>query len=230
MTFGYQNTQSLASFTVPASDKTLLKYYNDVSLFVRTRKPQGQILYLGEESGETLLTVRLVAGEVEVRVRVSNQEEAFRMPVAIDDGQQHFLQIIRNNTQLHVSVRQQMKTYTIISEKPLVPAVLHVGSLPTIQTGRGKRAVERQRVRRAVNRDSVEHYKGTMQDLRLNNKLLQFYPLNETGTSPPSYPPPALTNVSKGEQNDDTCAAQPCENNATCAVQFWNDFRYVFLE
>ena len=86
-------------------------------------------------------------------------------------------------------------------------------------------------------------FKGLIQDLRvrfsfaifvlmfsfqLGEAVVEFYPVDPQLLSPQLevLPVTRLENVFQGNVADDTCAAQPCVNNGTCVVKFWNDFRY----
>ena len=73
---------------------------------------------------------------------------------------------------------------------------------------------------------STESFSGTMQDVRLNGNLLEFFdspdlPAELSATAAAL----ATSDLVEGEVSDDVCATlQPCQNEAQCQDQFFNDY------
>lgn len=64
------------------------------------------------------------------------------------------------------------------------------------------------------------YFKGCVQDLRINNKRLQFYPLTALVES---HSLQQLNNVEEGCSSDNACAVNPCLNGGVC-YSMWDDF------
>ena len=64
-----------------------------------------------------------------------------------------------------------------------------------------------------------------IQDFRLGDLPVQFYPLNGTNDAN-TLIANNMTNVREGEVTDELCLIHdPCVNNATCNDVFFNDYR-----
>ncbi|XP_013412192.1 protein crumbs [Lingula anatina] len=237
-TFSQGSSSSLAQFTIPARDKNLLQYVNVISMFIRTRQPDGFIFYLGgvntnSPGDKAFISAELKGTSLHVILNLFNTtEQGYKryednLGSNLNDGSQHLIEVDKNRDKLEIridSVRLSGKTMTATL---LNPAKMYVGGLP----GLGSSSSGRRRRQTLVeyNPDSAtvqEPFKGTIQDARLNDKLLLFYnvsvpddfQLNE------SYPV-TLDGVVEGEQTDDLCATgNLCENNGTCNNVFFNDF------
>ncbi|KAK7944832.1 hypothetical protein WMY93_000560 [Mugilogobius chulae] len=64
------------------------------------------------------------------------------------------------------------------------------------------------------------YFKGCIQDLRINNRRLQFYPI---ATLVESHNLQQLNNVEQGCNSDNACAISPCLNGGVC-YSMWDDF------
>lgn len=75
----------------------------------------------------------------------------------------------------------------------------------------------------------VPDFKGVIQDMRLNGKLVTFFgdatTTNELQGLPTAFGNVTISNVLKGVVSDDSCVIKPCHNGGTCLVT-WNDYRY----
>ncbi|XP_072285600.1 protein crumbs homolog 1-like isoform X2 [Pyxicephalus adspersus] len=67
------------------------------------------------------------------------------------------------------------------------------------------------------------YFKGCLQDIRINNTLLEFFPLDDEDVA--SFPG-SINNITKECVSDDTCKFNPCKNDGTCNVT-WNDFTCI---
>lgn len=154
-----------------------------VSMFIRTRQPSGLLLVLANSTSQYL---RLWLEEGRVKVQI-NTFETFASRGQVSDGQFHLL-----------SLRVES------AQSSLLLSAQNQGSLPT-------------RPIRAQNGDQVfvgglpdsrasamfgGYFKGCVQDLRINSKRLQFFPI-----PPPveSYRLERLAGVAQGCGGDDAC-------------------------
>ena len=78
-----------------------------------------------------------------------------------------------------------------------------------------------------IGKDSAD-FKGVIQDLRLNGKLVTFFgdvtTASELEGLPTAFGNVTVSNVLKGVVSDNSCALNPCHNSGTCQVT-WNDYR-----
>lgn len=229
-TFRHEGANSFAKFTVPDEEVDLLRSFLDLSLFFRTRETEGILFYVGAESKQlpeelsTFIAAQIQPGGLEVVVQLSAEMERFKVDGDFSQGEQHYFRVVRNRTDLRVMVDLTTSFFEIQGQYQLNPQLVFFGGLPPSGAGDG------QRKRRQAEEDdgllfSGPSFKGTMQDMRQNDFLLPLYPLNDTDTDAPTYSEPEMQGVVEGEVSDDICAAQPCQNNGTCAVEFFNDFR-----
>ena len=232
MTFGHEYSSSFAQFIIPESEKDVLATENDISLFFRTRESKGLLFYLGGSESEspenqTYITANMGHSEIRTRVKLSDSEQSFSVQGNFADGEQHFLHINRTYSRLSVQVDSQGQEFVIVDTYPLHPEYFFFGGLPNELSTDGSTRRRRRRETADGLPIKADDFHGTMQDVRANDHLLQFFPLNMTDL-PPSYDPPHMQNITVGEQSDDVCLLQePCDNNSTCYVVFFNDFRYV---
>ncbi|CAN7989869.1 unnamed protein product, partial [Ixodes pacificus] len=111
----------------------------------------------------------------------------------------------------------------------LQPQVLYLGWLPTHSSERVKRQSSNAWLHRITDYlENVEHFKGVLQDMRLNEEPV---PLLK-GRQPQTEDGVALVNVLEsskvdaGVVSDDECSSGPCLNGATC-TDVWNAFSCV---
>ncbi|CAH1785690.1 unnamed protein product [Owenia fusiformis] len=229
-TFGYENTISRSEFQVPSDQKESLKTYNDISMLLRSRKPDGLVYYLGgsrsgSDAENTFISLELDQGALTTNIKLSNSINKFTYGENLNDGYQHMIRVVRNITNLQIFIGTSIFTETVDVTFDLNPEFLFLGSLPEMDEGRRKR--------QALNPGATTtntNLKGTLQDPRQNDQLLQFYPLTIDG-NPPSYPVLNLVNVQEGEVSDDVCSTGDlCERGGTCQNQFFNDFKCICPE
>lgn len=215
---------SYAQFAVPDSIVDDLAYQISITFLVRTSQPSGLIFFVGTDtsvaaSNETFLTIELSPIGVVSKIKLGDEIQTNALPCFVTDGEQHFVHVSRNYSLLQMQLDDISMFYAINYSLPLVADVFYVGGMP-----------HKRRRRRDANSANTDQFSGTLQDFRVNGKRLQPFPLNSTdedGTPPPSVELPKETvGIEVGEQSDDVCLLlQPCENNATCHTQFYNEYR-----
>ena len=226
-TFGRNGVvPSYAQFPVPASIADDLAHYVDVSFFVRTSKQSGLIFFVGTdasvaESNQTFFTIELAQAGVVSRLKLGGEIETNVLPGIVADGEQHFVHVTRNYSLLLMRLDDMSEVYTVNCSMPLVPDLMYVGGMPS----------QNARHRRDTHSASSDQFSGTLQGFQLNGLQLQPFPVNSTdedGTPAPSVVlPEMLRDIDEGEQSDDVCHLQPCENNATCQTEFYNKYRLL---
>lgn len=96
-TFGYENsTDSLVTVDVADSARRAVRSIVDISMFIRTRQPRGQIFYLGSVLGseETFIAAQLESGELLVRIQLNSTPEAYTVGgVKLNDGYNHLIEV-----------------------------------------------------------------------------------------------------------------------------------------
>ena len=220
--------ESSSRFSMPDDDQHLqeLQKYNDISLFFQTWETSGLLFYLGGDAtdspgNQTFLAGQLNGGKIQLVSKLDlNIVDHLDVGEAMNDGQQHFLRVIRNLTSLRATIDDYSQEFQITASLLLNPKHLFLGGFPSGNEGSTRR--RRQTVFTPLL--EADNLKGVIQDARQNDHLLEFFPANDTGLD--SYPEPLMDNVLAGEVTDPVCnMTQPCENNATCYDQFYNDFR-----
>ena len=199
---------------------------NVISMFFRTRKENGLIVLIGHRVAPTVsyIMAGLEGGYVKVWIKLLWEGGPDVLVIdqqRFDDGQQHFLFINRTEHDLHVKVDNYPEVFKTYTETVLIVSELYVGGLPA-----GGRRRRRQAPGNNTTIPELGSLKGTLQDVRLNDQLLEFFPVNETGI-PTSFSTAVLSEVKQGEVDDDRCSLGHllCENNGTCRSRFFNDYR-----
>ncbi|XP_026179355.1 protein crumbs homolog 1 [Mastacembelus armatus] len=195
--FGNEDSQSYAAFTVTDD----LGRNLSISLFLRTRRHNGLILALANNSSR-YLHVWLEDGKVTVQL---SNFDGLTAETAIDDGEVHFVSVEMAEDQMTLYVSGQKQVDVEISQ-------VHVQAGDAVFVGG---LMER-------SQSSVfgGYFKGCIQDLRINDNRLQFFGLD---TSVRSYPVELMENVTAGCSGDDTCSRNPCLNGGMC-YSMWDDF------
>ncbi|XP_031240036.1 protein crumbs homolog 1 isoform X4 [Mastomys coucha] len=171
-----------------------------LSMFVQTRQPLGLILAL-ENSTHQYVCVLLEHGRLALQTPGSPK---LVVNFFLSDGNAHLISLrIKPN---EIELYQSSQNLGFIS----VPAwtiqrgdVIFIGGLP--------------------DREKAEVYggffKGCIQDVRLNNQNLEFFPTSTNN----SYHDPILVNVTQGCSGDNICKSNPCHNGGVCHSR-WDDF------
>lgn len=180
--FGNEDSHGYAAFTVgedPGPDLS-------VSLFLRTRRLDGFVLALGNGSGDgsgRYLHMWLEDGKVSVQLGVL---EVLRSKGPINDGGFHFvsLEIEAGRMALHVGAQKQ-------GEAAVGPVGLEAGHSVYVGGLAGSRTTSA----------FGGYLKGCVQDLRVNDRRLEFFQDASVTWSPPR----AMENVTAGCSGDDGC-------------------------
>lgn len=178
--FGYEDSHSYAEFTVNDDPGRNLS----VSLFLRTRRHDGFVLALGNSSGP-YLHVWLEDGKVTVQM---NNRESLKAKSAVNDGEVHFVRLDTETDRMMLYVADQKQGDVEVGTVSVQAGdTVYVGGLL------GSRMT------------SVfgGYFKGCIQDLRINERRLQFFGLD---TSVRSYPLKFMENMTAGCSGDNACS------------------------
>uniref|UniRef100_A0A3Q3GYS2 Crumbs cell polarity complex component 1 n=1 Tax=Labrus bergylta TaxID=56723 RepID=A0A3Q3GYS2_9LABR len=198
--FGNEDSQSYAAFTITDD----LSHNLSVSLFVRTRRHNGLLLALANSSSQ-YLHMWLEDGRVTVQL---DNFESLKAEGAIDDGEVHFVRVEmeKDRITLYVAAEKQghVEGRTV---KVQAGDTVYVGGLLESRT------------------TSVfgGYFKGCIQDLRINDRRLQFFWLD---TSVKAFPLELMVNVTSGcsgGQRLQKLKRNPCLNGGLC-YSTWDDF------
>lgn len=178
--FGTEDSYSYAAFTVTDN----LGHNLSISLFLRTRRPNGLLLALANSTSQ-YLHIWLEDGKVTVQL---NNFESLKAETAIDDGEVHFVsvELVEDRMMLYVASQKQGDV-EVRTVQVQAGDTVFVGGL-----------LDRRRT-------SVYggYFKGCIQDLRINDSRLQFFGLD---TSVRSYPLEIMENVTAGCSGDNACS------------------------
>jgi len=224
-TFGRDGiTTSYAEFVIPQQLLPELEYHVDVSFFVRTTKPSGIVLYLGSDrtssgGAQSAVVVELVIGGLKSTLQIGSQTQSYLSSSLLANGQQHFVKIIRDNSSLTVALDGNVTSYAVTVPLILAAEVLYVGGVPASYWPQRRK------------RDTAlgGSFSGTLQDLRINGAVAEFFSQNlSVNVTSTVLSPVLLSNVSAGEHSDDVCSTlNPCQNNGSCVNVFYNDYRFL---
>ncbi|XP_077390674.1 protein crumbs homolog 1 isoform X1 [Festucalex cinctus] len=195
--FGSEDSLSYAAFNVTDD----LGQGLSISLFLRTRKSGGLLLAVGNSSTQ-YLHVWLEDGVVTAQL---GDAESLRGESAVDDGEVHFVnvELAKGRMTLHVGAHKQAEV-EVGTDGLQEGDTIYVGGL--------------------LESDATEefggHFKGCIQDLRINDRRLQFFGLD---TSVTTFPLQLMENVTAGCSGDNTCSRNPCLNGGMCFTM-WDDF------
>ncbi|KYO34537.1 crumbs-like protein 1 isoform A [Alligator mississippiensis] len=195
--FGLEDSSGYAMFSVAGiQNKNVI-----ISMFVRTRKSSGLLLAL---RNNTSLYIKIYLEDGKVVMRVPNSIQLLG-PNKMNDGTFYLLslKIEPNKTELF----QSSQYLGSISTPRLTVQgrdILYIGGLPDKQE---------------TNMNGG-YFKGCIQDLRLNNQQLEFFPITASLNSIINQ---TLINVTQGCASDNTCKSNPCHNGGIC-YSLWDDF------
>ncbi|NXW58617.1 CRUM1 protein, partial [Eurystomus gularis] len=198
-TFGLENSTSFASFTL--SDSLGANF--NISFFIRSRKPNGLLLQIGNET-DPCLTIYLKNGKLNIEM-VST--DAVTFPENLDDGRRHLVAL---SFQGGTVGAHRSDTYLELGQllaRPLLAGdEVYVGGHP--------------------NPDSAAawggFFKGCLQDVQLNSHQIQFFQ-GDNYSLPQELHQTQNRNLVNGCVSDNTCKSEPCQNGGRCIVT-WNDF------
>lgn len=189
--FGNKGEESYASFSLdddPGDTAT-------VSMFIRTRRPSGLLLVLANSTSQ-YLRVWLEEGRVKVQVHTF---ETFMGRGLVSDGHFHLLSLRLEPADCFLFLSAQSQGSLRI--RPIQAQSgdqVFVGGLPDSR----------------ASATFGGYFKGCVQDLRINSKRLQFFPI-----APPveSYRLERLASVGQGCSGDNACAVSLRRANSPSA-------------
>lgn len=178
--FGNKDLESYAVFSlddIPGDAVT-------VSMFIRTRQSSGLLLILANSTSQYL---RLWLDQGRVKVQVNNFETLVGRS-AVSDGHFHLVTVkIEGMAATLLQSAQSQGSLHIRHVQAHLGDLVFVGGLPDLRaTG-----------------SFGGYFKGCVQDLRINSKRLQFYPI---ATPVESYKLEQRVNVAEGCSSDNACA------------------------
>ncbi|XP_050067896.1 protein crumbs isoform X4 [Anopheles maculipalpis] len=237
-TFGHENTtNSAVKVTVSDVARRAIRSVLDISMFIRTRKPSGQVFYLGSDpdnqnvnanqspSDDSYVAAFLSKGELLVRMIFNDTPEGYTVGGnKLDNGYLHLIEVIRNSTLIQVKLNgTEYFRKTLSTSGQLNAQVLYLGGPPP----------NADTINSLYKDDSEKQYfKGIIQDVQVSNgshaMIVELYPLdNETEGLELPAPFGQVTidrnSVLEGIVSDDLCRSQPCYHDAYCE-NTWNDF------
>lgn len=249
-TFGYNNAESWAKVIIPLSAKFQLSQSTNISFFLRTRQEDGFIFYLGPDlngispdqyvggsqptSNNAFVAAFLENGYLKaVTGSYTGTIEIIMMEKMLNDGNYHVVKIFRNTTLLSISINET-SNHESIPGNPLKADVIFMGGMPksTGDITRSKRQTNLEATNNAAiynthSWENVTNFIGIIQDFRVNNQLVELYPLKESTYSSGENAPqtfPSLVqknNVSEGVLSNNPCPLNPCQNGGGCR-DTWN--------
>ncbi|MEQ2203484.1 hypothetical protein XENOCAPTIV_030825 [Xenoophorus captivus] len=178
--FGNEDSDSLAAFSITDD----LAQNLSISLFLRTRRKNGLLLVLANSSSP-YLHMWLEAGRVTLRLHNSESLKARR---AIHDGEVHFVnvEVLDGQMSLYVAGQKQGDA-----------------DVRTVDVQAGDGVFVGGLLEKRTTSEFGGFFKGCIQDLRINDRRLQFFGLD---TSVRSYPLEFMENVTAGCSGDNTCS------------------------
>ncbi|AWP04407.1 putative protein crumbs -like 1-like [Scophthalmus maximus] len=195
--FGNKDLESYARFSlddVPGDTVT-------ISMFIRSRQSSGLLLILANSTSQYL---RLWLEEGRVKVQVNNFETLVGRR-AVSDGHFHLVTVkLKGMAANLLQSAQDQGSMPIRHIHANSGDVVFIGGLPDSR----------------ASASFGGYFKGCVQDLMINSKRLQFYPIE---ASVESYNLGELHNVAQGCSSDNACAVNPCLNGGVC-YSMWDDF------
>ncbi|XP_066503745.1 protein crumbs homolog 1 [Hoplias malabaricus] len=196
--FGQEDALSYATFTLSEEPDPAIF---TLSMFLRSRRESGLLLLL-TNSTSWYFRMWLEQGRVKAQTDTSQKAEGQNI---VSDGDVYFISIAIEQGQMILLESDQVSRPVRVHPVHVHAGdKIHVGGIgdPNTLTEFGG------------------HFKGCIQDLRLNDKPLLFFPSN---IPVKSYTPELLVNVSEGCIGDNVCAKNTCENGGVC-LTLWDDF------
>ncbi|XP_028818098.1 protein crumbs homolog 1-like isoform X2 [Denticeps clupeoides] len=196
--FGNEDLESHAVFRVDNSDD---EDAVEVSMFLRTRKTGGLLLVLSNSSGQ-YLRAWLEQGRVKVQ---AGGLESVQASASLSDGDVHFVRVTVTQGRLTLFQSGQSQGSVMVQQVRVQAGdAVHVGG--SAEAGRAS--------------SFGGHFKGCVQDLQLNGRRLQFFPLDVPVRS---YALEHMSHVTAGCPGDESCAKNPCQNGGACYSE-WDGF------
>lgn len=177
--FGNEDSQSVAVFSITEN----LGHNISLSLFLRTRRPGGLLLLL-TNSNTPVLRMWLEAGRVNVQLHNSENLTASK---EVHDGEIHFVNVEVVETRMSLYVAGQKEGDVEVGRVSVQAGdVIFVGGLQEW----------------GVTAELGGYFKGCIQDLRVNDRRLQFFVVDPSLSA---FPVELMENVTAGCSGDDIC-------------------------
>ncbi|NXX93749.1 CRUM1 protein, partial [Centropus bengalensis] len=198
-TFGLENSTSFASFIL--SDGLGANF--NISFFIRSRKPEGLLLQISNETGPCL-TLFLNDGKLSIE---TFSADTVTLPEDVVDGRRHLVDL---SFQGGTVGAHHSDTYLELGQLVATPLragyEVYIGGHPSAASAGMWGG----------------YFKGCLQDVQLNNHHIQFFPA-ENSSLPQELNGTQHENLVNGCISDNTCKSEPCQNGGSCIVT-WNDF------
>ncbi|NWR74776.1 CRUM1 protein, partial [Centropus unirufus] len=198
-TFGLENSTSFASFIL--SDGLGANF--NISFFIRSRKPEGLLLQISNETGPCL-TLFLNDGKLSIE---TFSADTVTLPEDVADGRRHLVDL---SFQGGTVGAHHSDTYLELGQLIATPLragyEVYIGGHPSAASAGMWGG----------------YFKGCLQDVQLNNHHIQFFPA-ENSSLPQELNGTQHENLVNGCISDNTCKSEPCQNGGSCIVT-WNDF------
>ncbi|KAM9323090.1 protein crumbs homolog 1-like [Pholidichthys leucotaenia] len=195
--FGNKDLESYAVFSLDDSPGDTVM----ISMFIRTRQSSGLLLIMANSTSQ-YLRIWLEQGSIRVQV---NNFETLAGRILVSDGHFHLVTL-----KLEGMVANLLQSAQSQASMPIRLIQAHHGDLVYVGGLPNSRA----------SASFGGYFKGCIQDLRINTKQLQFYPI---ATPVESYHLEELVSVEEGCSSDNACAVNPCLNGGVC-YSMWDDF------
>uniref|UniRef100_A0A4W4HBJ6 Crumbs cell polarity complex component 1 n=1 Tax=Electrophorus electricus TaxID=8005 RepID=A0A4W4HBJ6_ELEEL len=196
--FGRDGASSFAVFAIDEEPGAAVLTF---SMLLRTRRESGMLLALAA-GARPYLWVRLEHGHLKAKV---DGAQGVAGRGVISDGKLHLVSVAVGWGQM--TLRQSGLTAGRAAVGPV-----HVRAGDKVYVG----GVDDKRSTAGLG----GYFEGCIQDLRLNEQRLQFFP---RGVPVRSHGAEHMVNVSEGCIGGDSCASSPCQNGGVC-VPAWEDF------
>lgn len=199
----------------------------DMSLFIRTRKSDGLVLFFGDLQS-SFVSLELFQGHLGIRTKFCNFTRYWLTTRdTFADGAQHFIHLSKNNEEFKFIQDSDQFNKAVPGHCEFAASNLMFGGIIPTTTGRRKREIVNVPEKDVTDFTASAKFKGTIQDARLNDVSLQFYPLANSSLSDLQILP--VTSPFGLEENEKTSSMcdliTPCENNSTCQDVFFDDYR-----
>uniref|UniRef100_UPI003AAEB396 protein crumbs homolog 1-like n=1 Tax=Centroberyx gerrardi TaxID=166262 RepID=UPI003AAEB396 len=195
--FGNKDLESYAVFSLDDHPGDTVA----VSMFIRTRQSGGLLLVLANSTSQYL---RLWLEEGRVKVQVNNFETLVGRDL-VSDGHFHLVTVkLEGEVAVLFQSAQSQGSIPIRRVQAHRGDLVYVGGLPDPRPSASLGG----------------YFKGCVQDLRINSRRLQFFPI---ATSVGSYNLEQLINIAQGCSSDNACTINPCLNGGVC-YSMWDDF------
>ena len=198
-----------------------------MSFFLRTRKPDGLVLFFGDLQSN-FVSLELHQGHLGIRTKFCDPG-VYRLTNSdmYANGEQHFIHIVRNNNEFKFDTDSSQFTESVSSNCEFPASHLMFGGVTPVNPGRRRRETVTVPGKDVTDFTDTTKFKGTIQDARLNGVSLEFYPLADTTLSDiPTLQVTSPIGLEENEKSSEMCAIlTPCENNSTCHDVFFDDYR-----